>query len=136
MVLDADGLAVLKEILSPFGNQAELTPHPGEFAGLFGIKVEELQSDRIIGKNGGTQLRVVCVEGHVCGGGAEGSVALNATGNPGMATAGGDVLAGLIERCWRGLSSFEAACTGVWLHGRAGDLAAAAGLKFPCVQEI
>jgi NAD(P)H-hydrate epimerase len=53
--------------------------------------------------------------------------AVNLTGNPGMASGGsGDVLSGIIAGlAAQGISPFEAACAAVWLHGRAGDLAAA-----------
>jgi NAD(P)H-hydrate epimerase len=49
------------------------------------------------------------------------------TGNPGLAAGGsGDVLTGLIAAlAGQGIAPFEAACAAVWLHGRAGDLAAA-----------
>ena len=106
------------------------------------MRVEELQSDRdALAKMAATQLQVVCVlkGARTVVAAPNGQVALNATGNPGMATAGaGDVLAGLIGALLsQGLSSFEAACAGVWLHGQAGDLAAAAGAEISlCAGDI
>jgi NAD(P)H-hydrate epimerase len=57
----------------------------------------------------------------------DGTAVVNSTGNPGMATIGaGDVLAGLIGGLLaQGMNAFEAGFAGVFLHGRAGDLAAA-----------
>ena len=57
-----------------------------------------------------------------------GSVFLNSTGNPGMATAGsGDVLAGMIGGLWaQGMPRLQAACAAVYLHGLAGDFARSA----------
>jgi NAD(P)H-hydrate epimerase len=55
----------------------------------------------------------------------DGPLHINLTGNPGMATGGtGDVLAGIIGGLLaQGLAPFDAACSGVFLHGRAGDCA-------------
>ena len=60
---------------------------------------------------------------------ADGLVALCTTGNPGMASGGmGDVLTGVIAALLaQGLTPFAAAKAGVYLHGRAGDLAARNG---------
>ena len=57
----------------------------------------------------------------------DGAVAICPTGNPGMATAGtGDVLTGMVAGFLaQGLASWEAACVATYLHGYAGDLAAA-----------
>ncbi len=56
----------------------------------------------------------------------DGHIALNSTGNAGMATAGsGDVLTGIITGLLaRGYERRDAAMLGVYLHGLAGDLAA------------
>ena len=58
----------------------------------------------------------------------EGSLWINPTGNPGMATGGsGDVLTGIIAAFLaRGMEPWEAAAAGAYIHGLAGDLAAAA----------
>ncbi len=55
----------------------------------------------------------------------DGSVYLNSTGNPGMASVGsGDVLTGIIASLWaQGMTGEEASCSGVYLHGMAGDIA-------------
>ncbi len=57
---------------------------------------------------------------------SDGSFYLNSTGNPGMAKGGsGDVLAGMLAGLLGQLPLKDAALAAVWLHGRAGDLAAA-----------
>jgi NAD(P)H-hydrate epimerase len=132
MVLDADGLNALaghREMLSRAGGPLILTPHPGEMARLLGITSAEVQRDRL-----GVAARLAR-EQHVCVvlkgagtivAGPDGRLAVNSTGNPGMATAGtGDVLTGIITGLLaQGLSAWDAACAGVYLHGLAGDLAA------------
>jgi hydroxyethylthiazole kinase-like uncharacterized protein yjeF len=132
-VLDADGLnavsrdrGVLKSRVAP----AVLTPHPGEMARLLGITTRDVQADR---RAAATQLAqetrcVVVLKGHRTVIAAEdGRLAINPTGNPGMATGGtGDVLTGLLAGLLaQRMAPFDAACVAVYLHGLAGDLAAA-----------
>jgi len=133
VVLDADAITVLAdhiELITAAKCPVAITPHPGEFSALFGLKVEDVQEDRfgmarmaadklgatVVLKGAGT---VVAAPGN--------PLAVNLNGNPGMASGGaGDVLAGLLAGlAGQGISLFEAACAAVWLHGRAGDLAAA-----------
>lgn len=133
LVLDADAVTVLADRFDAIFN-AEcpviLTPHPGEFAALFGLKVDEVQADRI-GLAGMAASRlgatVVLKGAGTIVASPDQRIAINMTGNPGMASGGsGDVLSGMIAGlAGQGIAPFEAACAAVWLHGRAGDLAAA-----------
>jgi ADP-dependent NAD(P)H-hydrate dehydratase len=130
LVLDADALNVLVGRLGALRKHQGpivLTPHPGEFARLLSCDIPTVQAHRqemaaefarthgvvVVLKGYGT----VVTDGH--------RVYVNTTGNPGMATGGtGDVLGGLIAALiGQKLESFAAAQLGVYLHGRAGDLA-------------
>ena len=131
-VLDADALNIIAALPWTTADRRPdriWTPHPGEFARLTG---EQPRGDeerlaaarRFLAARGG----VLVLKGHhtvVADGDRYG---VNRTGNPGMATAGaGDVLSGVIAAfLGQGLGPFEAARAAVHLHGRAGDLAAAA----------
>ncbi len=132
LIIDADGLNNLAGIKDwPAGLKAKLilTPHPGEMKRLWsGLFREPLPSDR---QQQATQLAqqtktVVALKGAgtVVTDGQK--VYINKTGNPGMATAGsGDVLTGVITAlAGQGLSDFDAAVLGVYIHGLAGDIAA------------
>ena len=133
VVLDADGInAAAKHIDITEARRAPLvlTPHPLEMARLLHCSVEEVQRDRTAtALEAARQFRAVAVlKGHgTVVASPDGEVAVNTTGNPGMAVGGsGDVLAGMIASLLaQGLSPFEAARCGVWLHGAAGDRAAA-----------
>jgi len=132
VVLDADGLNVLAPLkadgLPERSGPLVLTPHPGEFARLLGIPTAEVQSDRerLTVEFCRRHKLVLLLKGHrtVVSDGQR--VYHNDTGNPGMATGGaGDVLTGLVAALiGQGLSVFDAAALGAWVHGRAGDLAA------------
>ena len=131
LIIDADGLNNLAGIKNwPARLKAKLilTPHPGEMKRLWsGLFREQLPAERqeqalqlaqrtntvVVLKGAGT----VVTDGE--------KVYINKTGNPGMATAGsGDVLTGVITALLgQGLSDFDAAVLGVYVHGLAGDIA-------------
>jgi len=135
MIVDADGLnaaSSAKGGSSPLRRRAStlVTPHPGEMARLIGSTTAEVQRRRVetarafaVETGAVTVLkgqRTIVTD-------ADGRAAVNATGNPGMATGGtGDVLAGILGALIaRGVPAWDTAVAGVFLHGRAGDLAAA-----------
>jgi NAD(P)H-hydrate epimerase len=129
LVLDADALNVLAghpEWLAEAAGPVVITPHPGELARLLNCATADIQNDREAAAQRAAQLtRAVVV---LKGAGTVVAIAgrppsINLTGNPGMATGGsGDILAGLIGGLLaQGLAPFDAACAGVYLHGRAGD---------------
>jgi NAD(P)H-hydrate epimerase len=132
LVLDADALYALAghiEILNATGGLAVLTPHPGEMARLTGLSVKQVQADRLgVARRAASEWgSIVVLKGsRTVVAFPDGELYLNPSGNPGMATGGtGDVLAGMIAALIaQGLSSHDAAVLGVYLHGRAGDLAA------------
>jgi len=133
LVLDADAITVLAghtDAIASAKCSVVLTPHPGEFAALLGLKVDDIQEDRFgMAKMAAAKLGcVVVLKGAGTVVAAPGvPMAVNLTGNPGMASGGsGDVLAGILAGLiGQGIAPLEAACAAVWLHGRAGDLAAA-----------
>jgi ADP-dependent NAD(P)H-hydrate dehydratase len=133
MVLDADGLNALVRStdLLKRAPPTIITPHPGEFAVLTGKSIMAVQADR---ERHAVEFAVahgciVVLKGAdtVVTDGARAFV--NETGNPGMATGGtGDVLTGIIAALVaQRMSPFEAACLGVHLHGRCGDVVADEG---------
>ncbi len=132
IVLDADGINAVvghREVLGKIHAPLVVTPHPGEMARLVGCSTADVQEDRLGVSARLAQEQKVCVVLKGAGtviAGPDGRLAVNPTGNPGMATAGtGDVLTGMITGLMaQGLSPWEAACAGVYLHGLAGDLAA------------
>lgn len=132
VVLDADGLNAVAPLEGVFPGRSEppvLTPHPGEFARLTAATPPKTPEDRLAEAVAfAGRWRVVLLlkgAGTLVTDGRR--VYRNTTGNPGMATGGsGDVLTGVIAALLgQGLSAFDAAALGAWVHGRAGDLAAA-----------
>ncbi len=133
VVLDADGINAAARhisILETAHPPLILTPHPKELARLLHSTVEEVQAGRqTAALTAASRFNaVVVLKGHhTVITDPNGTVTVNETGNPGMAVAGsGDVLAGMIAGLVaQGFSPFDAARCGVYLHGAAGDLAAA-----------
>lgn len=143
-LFDADAINVLSELgwpdsrpdswASVAGDRAEgsrrlvLTPHPGELGRLVGVRPSDragqIDAAEALARRTGA---VVVVKGGPTVVVASEGRWTNTTGNPGMATAGsGDVLTGVISSLLgQGLTPWDASRLGVWVHGRAGDLAAA-----------
>ena len=129
LVLDADGLNALsgrEELLQKRAAPTILTPHEGEFLRLGGgLSAGREAAAAAFSEKYGVYL---VLKGHrTVVAAPDGRLAVNGTGNSGMAKGGsGDVLAGMIRSLLgQGCEAFAACCAGVWLHGRAGDLAAA-----------
>lgn len=131
VILDADGLNCVTDCIDLSRRMRTdwiLTPHPGEMARLTGLSIAAIQTNR---KQAAEQfVRKYPVTLALKGAGtlvAQGDcIVKNPTGNPGMSRGGsGDVLAGMIAAfAAQGMSSWDAVCVGVYLHGAAGDLAA------------
>lgn len=128
-VLDADALNLIsfqKDLLQHIPENSIITPHPKEFERLFGecnssyeriLKAQ--QASKVYG------IIIILKGAHTLISLPSGNLYFNSAGNSGMATAGsGDVLTGiLVSLLAQGYFPEDAALTGVFLHGRAGDLA-------------
>lgn len=144
LVLDADAINVLSPVpekLRERGRPTVLTPHPGEFARLLNGTTAQVQANRLnLAIGFAQQWNVVLVlkgQHTIVTDGSR--VYVNGTGNPGMGTGGtGDVLTGLVAALiGQGMTAFDAAVLGVWVHGRAGDLAAdAIGMTALCAADV
>jgi NAD(P)H-hydrate epimerase len=135
LVIDADGL----NSLAPWPDDLKgsdllpiiITPHPGEMARLTGLTNSEITGDRIgIAREFALKHGVITIlkGSRTIIASPDGMVYVNPTGNAGMATAGsGDVLTGMIAGliAQNPLDPLGAAISAVYLHGLAGDIAAA-----------
>jgi NAD(P)H-hydrate epimerase len=136
-VIDADALNILAaepELQAKLnklskGRTLVLTPHPGEMARLAGIPVAEVQANRLAVARGFAQrtgVTLVLKGWRTLIAHPDGSVAVNTTGNPGMAKGGsGDLLTGLIAGLLAQYPDEPARAVeaAVYLHGFAADLA-------------
>ncbi|HTR29418.1 MAG TPA: NAD(P)H-hydrate dehydratase [Puia sp.] len=132
MVLDADALNILAssadlwKLVPPY---SILTPHPKEFERLFGPSSDDYARISLASESARQRRCVIVLKGHYSYIAMPGGKAyFNSTGNPGMAKGGsGDALTGILTGLLsQGYSPGETALLGVYLHGLAGDLAAAA----------
>lgn len=133
MVVDADALNILaahrQELLSPPAARI-LTPHPGEMARLIDTDTASVQRNRIDSVHQCLKIfthplgeTIIILKGAATIVGDTERMAVNTSGNPGMAAGGmGDVLSGMIGSfICQGITPFDAACFAVFLHGYCGD---------------
>ena len=128
LVIDADGLNCLaqnKLLLKTLPENTVLTPHPKELERLIGTWQDDFDKLEKV-KNFSKKFKVVIVlkGAHTITVFGD-KLYVNTTGNPGLATAGtGDVLTGVITGLIsQGYDPLEAAVFGVYLHGKAADIA-------------
>jgi hydroxyethylthiazole kinase-like uncharacterized protein yjeF len=138
LLLDADALHLLAENvelraqLHQRTNSNVITPHPGEAAGMLDCSIAEVQADRIASALNIARIYNAITVLKGCGSiiaTPDGRWYVNASGNPGMSSAGmGDVLCGLIASLiGQGLNAEQATLLGVYLHGAAADQLVAEG---------
>jgi len=136
LVVDADALTILSmepdrgaSLIKGRNAPTVLTPHPGEMGRLLGISTADVQADRLtaVRQAASDFGAVVLLKGQATLiASADGRLAVNTTGNPGMATGGsGDVLTGVITTLLSQIDDpWVATSAAVFLHGLAGDIAA------------
>lgn len=131
LVVDADGLnaiAAAPELLLERRDRVTLlTPHPGEMARLAGCSVAEVEADRIASARDFAtkyQVHLILKGARSVIAAPDGSVAINGSGNPGMASGGmGDVLTGVLASLvGQGYPPFAACRLAAFVHGLAADL--------------
>lgn len=131
MIIDADALNCISSNTDILKKREKgmtvITPHPGEMQRLCGRKKEGILEDPVsVAEEFARKYSVVVVlKGYrsIVSDGKR--TFINSTGSPGMAVGGsGDILSGIIATLMaQGFNPLEAAKTGVWVHGRAGDIA-------------
>lgn len=137
-VIDADGLGALdgdflESVSDGKRSRWIITPHPGEMARLLGSDAAQVNADRLqmADEYARKWNMTVVLKGAPTIISSREHTYINSSGNPGMATAGsGDVLTGLIAALLsQGLEPLQAAALGVYVHGKAGDLAGQKGQR-------
>jgi len=131
LVLDADALNIISHspnLMSELHPSTILTPHPKEFDRLFGPSPDELSRIELAKKMSVHHRIIVVLKGHFTAVlTPDGHISINSSGNAGMAKGGsGDALTGILTALLaQSYPAATAATLGVYLHGYAGDLAAA-----------
>lgn len=131
IVIDADGINAISKDINMLKNikvPVVLTPHPGEMGRLIGKSTEEILAEPVeIVRDFCHKWNVILVlkDAKTIIGHPNGEIYINITGNSGMSVAGsGDVLTGIISGLIaQNMDPYKAAVLGVFLHGKAGDLA-------------
>jgi ADP-dependent NAD(P)H-hydrate dehydratase / NAD(P)H-hydrate epimerase len=123
-VIDADAIGLLGEPERLKGQDAIITPHAGEFEKLFG-KIEGSKPERALEAARRSGAVIVYKGPDTIVASPDGRIGFAPPAPARLASAGtGDVLAGVIAALRaRGMAAFEAAAAGVWLHGRAAEIA-------------
>ena len=129
VIVDADGLNALAKnpaVLAGRDWNTVLTPHIGEFQRLSGLNKQEIIENKFtaVKEFAYKHNAVTLLKGPGTFIAGATTAYVNSTGNSGMAMAGsGDVLSGIIGTLLaRGYSTDEAAYTGAYIHGLAGDI--------------
>ncbi len=134
LVIDADGLNALSEdpgiLQRKRSSSVVLTPHPGEMARLTGASTAAIEADRITAARSFAEehgVSLILKGARTVIAAPDGQIAINGSGNPGMASGGmGDVLTGILASLLgQGYQAFDACRLGVFIHGHAADLVAA-----------
>jgi hydroxyethylthiazole kinase-like uncharacterized protein yjeF len=128
LVIDADGLNILskkKSLLKHLPKNTVLTPHPKELERLIGKWKDDFDKLNKVKTFSKKHKVIVVIKGANTITVFKDKLYINSTGNPGMATAGsGDVLTGIITGLIsQKYTSLEATIFGVYLHGKAADIA-------------
>jgi len=130
LVLDADALNIIskdQKNLKLIPQRSLITPHPKEFERLFGSTQNSFERLKLACEKAKEfNIYIVLKDHHTQVVTPEGDVFYNINGNAGLAKGGsGDILTGILASLLaQGYSEEDTCILGVWLHGRAGDLAA------------
>jgi hydroxyethylthiazole kinase-like uncharacterized protein yjeF len=133
VVIDADGL---QHVTPAHGRDLVLTPHAGELARMLDVDRDEVEARQLEHARAAAEKydAVVLLKGrHSLTVGPDGRTAVTTSGVPWLAVAGaGDVLSGVVGSLLAaGLSPFDAAAVGSWLHGAAATFAGRGGPVTP-----